>query len=111
MASRAILSNFFEEQLTQNLLKYLSGLSRALFPPTFLEIVVNSVADRKLIRELYWTNAAESPNQGIAYPTYIAFVILRAGWLATGYDDALLAGTPSKSYKIQCGFLFSVICS
>ena len=40
MASRAILSNFFEEQLTQNHPQYLSGLSRALFPTTFLEIAV-----------------------------------------------------------------------
>ena len=38
--SRAILSNFFEEQCTQNHPKYLSGLSRALFPTTFLEIAV-----------------------------------------------------------------------
>ena len=41
--SRAILSNFFEEQCTQNHPQYLSGLSRALFPTTFLEIVVNIV--------------------------------------------------------------------
>ena len=40
MASRVILSNFFEEQLIQNHLQYLSGLSRALFPTTFLEIAV-----------------------------------------------------------------------
>ena len=40
MASRAILSNFFEEQWTQNHPQYLSGLSRALFPTTFLEIAV-----------------------------------------------------------------------
>ena len=40
--SRAILSNFFEEQCTQNHPKYLSGLSRALFPTTFLEIAVFS---------------------------------------------------------------------
>ena len=40
MASRAILSNFFEEQRTQNHPQYLSGLSRALFPTTFLEIAV-----------------------------------------------------------------------
>ena len=40
MTSRAILSNFFEEQRTQNYLQYLSGLSRALFPTTFLEIAV-----------------------------------------------------------------------
>ena len=38
--SRAILSNFFEEQCTQNHPQYLSGLSRALFPTTFLEIAV-----------------------------------------------------------------------
>ena len=40
MASRAILSNFFEEQWTQNHPQYLSALSRALFPTTFLEIAV-----------------------------------------------------------------------
>ena len=40
MASRAVLSNFFEEQRPQNHPKYLSGLSRALFPTTFLEISV-----------------------------------------------------------------------
>ena len=39
--SRAILSNFFEEQCrAQNHPQYLSGLSRALFPTTFLEIAV-----------------------------------------------------------------------
>ena len=35
-----ISSNFFEEQGTQNYPQYLSGLSRALFPTTFLEIPV-----------------------------------------------------------------------
>ena len=40
MASRAILSNFFEEQWTQNRTQYLSGLSRAFLPTTFLEIAV-----------------------------------------------------------------------
>ena len=40
MASRAILSYFFEEQWTQNYPQYLSGLSRARFPTTFLEIAV-----------------------------------------------------------------------
>ena len=40
MASRAIFSNFFEEQWTQNHPQYLSGLSRALFPKTFLETAV-----------------------------------------------------------------------
>ena len=41
MASRAILSNFFEKQWTKNHPQYPSGLSRALFPTmTFLEIAV-----------------------------------------------------------------------
>ena len=41
IASLAILSNFFEERWTQNHPQYLSGLSRALFPTTFLEIAAN----------------------------------------------------------------------
>ena len=40
MASPAILSNFFVEEWTQNHPQYLSGLLRALFPTTFLEIAV-----------------------------------------------------------------------
>ena len=40
VASRAIFSNFFEEQSTQNHPQYPSGLSRALFPTTFFEIAV-----------------------------------------------------------------------
>ena len=35
MASRAILSNFFENQWTQNHPQYLSGLSHGLHPTTF----------------------------------------------------------------------------
>ena len=34
MGSRTILSNFFEEQRTQNNPQYFSGLSRALSPTT-----------------------------------------------------------------------------
>ena len=40
MVSCAILSNFFEEQWTQNHPQYLSGLPRALLPTIFLEIAV-----------------------------------------------------------------------
>ena len=40
VASRAILSNVSEKQCTQNQPPYLSGLLRALFPTTFLEIAV-----------------------------------------------------------------------
>ena len=39
-ASPAVLSNFFENQWTQNHPQYLSGLSRALYPTTFLELAV-----------------------------------------------------------------------
>ena len=48
MASRAIYSNFFEEQWTQNYSQYLSGLSRALHRTTFLEITVYKWAARYL---------------------------------------------------------------
>ena len=41
MASRAIILNFREEQRTQNHPQYLSGLPRALFPTTILEIAVS----------------------------------------------------------------------
>ena len=40
VASRTILSNFFEEQCIQNHPQYPSGLSAALFPTTVPEIVV-----------------------------------------------------------------------
>ena len=40
MASPAIVSNFFEKQWTQDHPRYISGLSRALYPTTFLEIAV-----------------------------------------------------------------------
>ena len=50
-ASRAIPSNFFEEQWTQNHPQYLSGLSRALFPTTFLEIAVYRV---KFVSKFYF---------------------------------------------------------
>ena len=35
----------FEEQSTQNHPQYLSGMARALFPTTFLEIAVNITSD------------------------------------------------------------------
>ena len=41
-ASPAIFSNFFGEQSRQNHPQYLSGLSRELFPTTFLETDVYS---------------------------------------------------------------------
>ena len=40
MVSPVILSSFFEKQCTQNHPQYLWGLSRALYPTTFIEIAV-----------------------------------------------------------------------
>ena len=62
VASRGILSIFFEKQLTQNHPQYLSGLSRALFPTTLLEIAVcglcfvlcRSSHDRNLIFSFFF---------------------------------------------------------
>ena len=48
MASRAILSNFFDEQWTQNHPQYLSGLSHALFSTTFFEIAVSECKSIRL---------------------------------------------------------------
>ena len=42
MASLAIVWNFFEKQWTKNHPQYLSGLLRALFATTFLEIAVDN---------------------------------------------------------------------
>ena len=44
-AFRDIPSNFFEEQWTQDYPQYLSGLSLALFPTTFLEIAVSEIIE------------------------------------------------------------------
>ena len=85
MASRAILSNFFEEQLTENHLQLkLSGLSRARFPTTFLEIAVNSVTDGKLIRELYWTKYDAALSSVVTEKLIVACLLVGMGhywWL------------------------------
>ena len=55
MASRAILSNFFEEQRTQNHPQYFSGIVTCnvarTFPTTFLGIAVYTGSDFKTIRK------------------------------------------------------------
>ena len=56
MTSPAILSNFFEKQCTQNQ-QYLSGLSRALYPTTFLEITVyNRQSNKQVFFSLEFVN-------------------------------------------------------
>ena len=57
MASPAILSNFFVEEWTQNHPQYLSGLSRALFPTTFLEIAVYGHVLKYTQLSLFWGHA------------------------------------------------------
>ena len=53
MASRAILSNSFEEQRNQNHPQYLSGFSLALFPTTCLKIAVYTKEN-----DTFWTKEA-----------------------------------------------------
>ena len=62
MASRAILSTFFKEQWTQNHPQYLSGLSRALFPTTFLEIAVytSNVVPAERLTGRVWCSKCQS---------------------------------------------------
>ena len=56
MTSPAILSNFFEKQCTQNQ-QYLTGLSRALYPTTFLEITVyNRQSNKQVFFSLEFVN-------------------------------------------------------
>ena len=51
IVARTILSNFCEEQLTQNLPQYLSGLSRALYPTTSLELAVFKFTNISLLNQ------------------------------------------------------------
>ena len=53
VASRTILSNFSEEQCPQSHPQYLSVLSRALFPTTFLEIAVYSVSKPQKLTRIF----------------------------------------------------------
>ena len=48
MAFRAILLNFLQKQSTQNHPQYLTGLSRALFSTTFLELAVYIKDDQEM---------------------------------------------------------------
>ena len=44
MTSPAMLSNFFEKQWTHNHPQYLLGLSRALYPTTFLDVLRSALS-------------------------------------------------------------------
>ena len=67
VASRAIFSNFFEEQSTQNHPQYLSGLSRALFPTTFLEI---AVCERDRVAKLFISYKCFQLSAAVAIATF-----------------------------------------
>ena len=72
MASRAILSNLFEEQRTQNHPQYLSGLSRAKFfdPTTLLEIAVSEAGITQFSLEIYIYKSLPEQKYAIALLLY-----------------------------------------
>ena len=72
MASRAILSNFFEEQWTQNHPQYLSGLSRALFPTTFLETALSLT---KLIWRYFNKHVCSGANFQYIFLLFDVFIV------------------------------------
>jgi len=61
VASCTILSNFFEEQCPQSHAQYLSGLSRGLFPTTFLKIAVcgKILKYKQLLGHAFWKENIE----------------------------------------------------
>ena len=69
IASRALLSNFLEKQCTQNHPQYLSGLSRALYPTTFLEIAV--------YKSYMWTAERRIKWRMIIVVTYATFAVAK----------------------------------
>ena len=56
-----ILSNFFEKKRTQNHPQCLSGLSRALFPTTFLEIAVDYVGNWESLSRVFVLGKSHPP--------------------------------------------------
>ena len=91
VASRAILSNFFEEQWTQSHPQYLSGLSRALFSTTFLEIAVYV----KVVRR--------GPTVYLSYPRFKSEIKIRrltfsplVSLQSTACRTAFSRGSPTK---------------
>ena len=67
MASPVILSNFFEKQWSQNHPQYLSGLSRALYPTTFLKIAVNYQGKSLLKENVLFTTNNNGNNKNAVY--------------------------------------------
>ena len=102
VASRAILSNFFEEQGTQNYPQYLSGLSRALFPTTFLEIPVSRA--QRFPREFFIKSSVFERNRvrltNLVPRIFLAWKARRPwdrGWRLTGSISSLWPRQRRKS--------------
>ena len=79
-------SNFLEEQSTQNHPQYLLGLSRALFPTTFLEIAVypffqDIFASDKSTSLRKPHNKSVSPHTAVRKSTKLIFSVSRAFFL------------------------------
>ena len=104
MASRAILSNFFEEQWTQNHPQYLSGLSRALFPTTFLKTAVNEngIISRLLNSDNLKT--AEYLDSSFSYVTAISeYALLSVRyWCHRWLCDPPVTWEPPPPPKLKC---------
>ena len=64
VASRTILSNFFEEQCPQSHPQYLSGLSRALFPTTFLDLPPVLTSPQSRLKHAYRPPFVQPPPLG-----------------------------------------------
>ena len=86
-----ILSNFFEKQRTQNNPQCLSGLSRALFTTTFLEIAVRTT-----------TNPSHTGNGYSCKPTAWPFGMIKVYFY-------FVVNFPSKQNKVCITFGFPVL--
>ena len=104
MASRVILSNSFEKQWIQNHPQYLSGLSRALFPTTFLEIAVNvktvlfswNYYKQHFMSLLWYLNFLFIPPDSLDDTV----LLLSTSWMSPIISfTSLTASTPNLPYK------------
>ena len=96
MASPAILSSFLGQQGTQNHPQYFSGLSRALFPTTFLEIADKNKQTNKTKQK---QTKEDSP-----FPRF-TFLLKEVGQLYRQHFATKASGSeqmtgPNKSNKI-----------
>ena len=101
MTSPAILSNFFEKQWTQNHPQYLSGLSRALYPTTFLEIAVYSF--RLYILFLHF----KFPFSVTALRVFV-FIYFQLSLFPLLFHRFIIASQCTLFFILSCNFLASL---